>query len=140
MSARSLAELRQRRDAILHEIAGIGDLRPGSLFSRFRGCGKPNCHCAREGDPGHGPSWFLQRQDGKRLRQRSIPARALDETRQQLAECGRLRRLTRELIGVSEDICHLKLRSDRRSEAVEATKKGGSASSSRPRSPPKPSA
>ena len=36
-----------QRDALLGELAGVGDLRPGTLQARYRRCGKPTCHCAR---------------------------------------------------------------------------------------------
>lgn len=140
MPANTLDDLHQRREALRREMGGIGDLRPGFLFSRFRKCGKANCRCARENDPGHGPSWFLQRRVGNKLKQRSIPPRALDATRQQVAECRRLLDLTRELIEVNERICHLQLRSDQRAPAAEAPKKGASAPRSRRRAPPRSSA
>lgn len=31
-------------------------------------CGKPRCHCASAGDPGHGPYWYGYFRDGTRLR------------------------------------------------------------------------
>jgi hypothetical protein len=43
-------------------LAGLPDLREvlrGSLITRYRRCGRPNCHCARPGDPGHGPVYSL---------------------------------------------------------------------------------
>lgn len=38
-------------DALLGELAAVGDFRPGSLVETHRKCGKPTCHCARPGDP-----------------------------------------------------------------------------------------
>ena len=140
MPANNLDNLLHRRDALRQELGRIGDLRPGCLFSRFRKCGKANCRCARQCDPGHGPSWFLQRHVGKKIRQRSIPAGAVGDTRRQVAECRRLQELTRELIEVNERICHLRLRADQRAPAAEAPKKGASRRRSPPRSPPKPNA
>ena len=60
----SFEQLMARRDEIRQDLASatLGDLRPGSLKPRYRKCGKPNCHCAREGDPGHGPKWVLSRE------------------------------------------------------------------------------
>ena len=140
MPANNLDDLLHRRDALRQELGRIGDLRPGSLFSRFRKCGKANCRCARHNDPGHGPSWFLQRHVGNKIKQRSIPAGALADTRRQIAECRRLQELTRELIEVNERICHRRLRADPGAPAAEAPKKGASRHTSPPRSPPKPSA
>jgi hypothetical protein len=43
-------------------LARLPDLRKvlrGSLVTRYRRCGRANCHCARDGDPGHGPTYYL---------------------------------------------------------------------------------
>ena len=45
----------EQRGKLLEDLAGIGDLRQGSLRAQYRKCGKPNCHCAVEGARGHGP-------------------------------------------------------------------------------------
>ena len=47
-------QLRDRRDEIKKKIVQVEDLRPGSLVERYRRCGKPTCHCAHDGGPGHG--------------------------------------------------------------------------------------
>lgn len=104
-----LERLEQRRDEIRAELTRIGDLRPGSLVGRYRKCGKPNCHCAREHDKGHGPSWSLTHQVRGKTVTRIIPSSAVDQTQEQIAEYQRLRRLTRELVEVSEGICEAKL-------------------------------
>ena len=83
-----------RREEVFRQLASLGDLRPGSLVARFRKCGKPNCHCAAEGAPGHGPCWSLTRGVRGKTVTRVIPAEAVEETRAQIEECRRLRRLT----------------------------------------------
>ena len=104
--ANSLVE---RREALCAALADIGEFRPGTLQSRYRKCGKPTCHCAREGDPGHGPKWVLTRTvDGGR-RNWSIPEAALADTRAQVTEYRRFRQLTREWIEVSERLCAARL-------------------------------
>ncbi len=107
-----LEGLRTRRDEIRRALATIGDLRPGSLFERYRRCGKPGCHCARPDAPGHGPRWVVTARVGGRPLTRSIPEGAVARTRAQIAECGRLRELTAELIEVSERLCQERLERD----------------------------
>ena len=72
-----LSELRRRRRKIQDHL---GDLRPGSLTPRYRRCGKPTCHCAAEGAPGHGPSWSLTWAVEGKTRTRIIPAEVVEET------------------------------------------------------------
>ena len=43
-------------------LGGLPDLRHvlrGSLVTRYRRCGVKTCHCAAEGDRGHGPAYYL---------------------------------------------------------------------------------
>ena len=129
-------KLEKRRHEIRTELASIGDLRPGSLMPRYRKCGKPNCHCATEEGGGHGPSWSLTRRvDGKTVT-KIIPSHAVEQTKQQIAECQRLRELTRELVEVSEDICEAKLTATTEAEGGGKKKdsKKRSTQSSSPRS------
>lgn len=41
------------------QLPNLEKVLRGSLVTRYRRCGHPNCHCARKGDPGHGPSYYL---------------------------------------------------------------------------------
>jgi len=54
-----LEELQERDRELKARLAQLGEMRPGSLVERYRKCGKPNCHCARPGDRGHGPMWMV---------------------------------------------------------------------------------
>ncbi len=128
-------KLEKRRHEIRAELASIEDLRPGSLVGRYRKCGKPNCHCATEQGGGHGPSWSLTRQVSGKTVTRIIPSRAVAQTQEQIAEYRRLRRLTGELVEVSEGICEAKLAGS--ATAEEVVKKRASRRSSTPKSSPR---
>ena len=132
------SNLRHRRRKIQDELSGLGDLRPGSLVPRFRRCGKPNCHCAQEGDPGHGPSWSLTWSHEGKTRTVVVPPEAVEETRAQIAEYRRARDLTRDLIEVSTRLCDVHL------ETIKDAKKKKSSRRSRrtsaARRPPRSSA
>ena len=120
----NIDELQRRRDALLGEFAGVADLRPGSLVEMRRKCGKPTCHCARPGDPGH-PGWALMRRVGGKTVTRGIPRGALEETRAQIAEHKRFKELSRRLVEASEALCRARLKAGR--DAGRDAKKGGSA-------------
>ncbi|HEX2715154.1 MAG TPA: DUF6788 family protein [Candidatus Acidoferrales bacterium] len=109
--AMSVEALRAKRDQLTASLAHIEDLRPGFLTARFRKCGKPNCHCAQRGSPGHGPSYSLtHRRAGKTITQVIPQGPAIERTKAQIAEYRRFRHLVRELIAVSEQICSAQLR------------------------------
>ncbi len=114
-----LQALRDRRDQLAASLAGIDDLRPGFLTARFRKCGKPNCHCAQKGSPGHGPSYSLTHRVGGKTVTQVIPqGPAVERAQAQIAEYRRFRSLVREMIVVSEQICSAQVRD---SEAVPAS-------------------
>ena len=48
-----------RRERLLQDLPELREVLRGSLVTRFRRCGKPTCHCAKEDDPGHGPAYYL---------------------------------------------------------------------------------
>lgn len=123
MPATKPPKLRKMREQIKTQLAGVGDLRPGSLVGRYRKCGKPNCHCANEGERGHGPSWSLTRQVGGKTVTKIIPASAVTQTREQMAEYQRFRMLTRELVETSEQLCDAQLQAAE-AASEEAAKKG----------------
>jgi len=130
----SLGELTRQRDAIRAKLAEIGDMRPGTLMPRFRKCGKPNCHCAKDGDPGHGPSWALTWKIDGKTTARIIPTGAVERIKEQISEFRRFRELSRELIEVSEDLCDAKLETSE-ADAEATAKKGASKAGSRRKSP-----
>ena len=120
----SIDELQRRRDELRGELAAIGDFRPGTLVEYKRKCGKPNCHCAQPGDPGH-PGWALMRKSGGKHVNRGIPKAVLEETRAQIAEYRRFKELSRRLVEASEELCRARLKSGR--DAGRGAQKGGSA-------------
>jgi hypothetical protein len=106
-----LEALLRQRDQLKTQLAAIGDMRPGSLVSRFRKCGKPSCRCAKKGTPGHGPSYSLTHAVAGKTVTHVIPSgTAVERTREQLGEYHRFRQLVQQLIAVSEQICDLELR------------------------------
>jgi hypothetical protein len=120
----SLQALRDKRDQLAASLARVEDLRPGFLTARFRKCGKPNCHCTQKDSPGHGPSYSLtHRVAGKTVTQVIPQGPAVERAKAQIAEYRRFRKLVRELIVVSEQICSAQVRDGEVPPASEAKKK-----------------
>ena len=133
----SIPALEERRASILASINSIGALRPGSVSEVYTKCGRTTCHCHRYGDPGHGPYFRLTfNSDGKQIT-RSLPARQADAVREEVAECQRLRRLTAELIEVSEQISEARIHSIGTNPAMDAAREKPASRSSSPPSMPK---
>jgi hypothetical protein len=114
-----LERLESERSRIRHEIEQLPDMRPGSLTMARPKCGKPNCHCAREEDPGHGPVYFLIRRSNNKNITRSVPLEFLDTVRHQVASHHKYEDLSRQFVEVSGQICDLKLKQARESSSKE---------------------
>jgi Family of unknown function (DUF6788) len=106
----TLQQLETERERLKNKLAQVGDMRPGSLVGRFRKCGKPSCHCAQPASEAHGPSWSLTRAVEGKTHTKVIPqGSAVEQTRAQIAEYRRFRKLVQELIELNVQICDQKL-------------------------------
>jgi len=102
----SLSALESRRAEILRSIANLDDMRPGSIVGAVWRCGKPNCHCARANDPGHGPNLRLTyKWHGKTVTEALPTSAAVRKAEQEIAEFRNYQQLSRELVEVSEQVC-----------------------------------
>ena len=79
--------LRQRKYKVMRQFQLPDDLLPGSLTQTHRRCGRPTCHCATQGDPGH-PIWFLTFMSGGKRRVERIPVVWVESVGKQV-EAGR---------------------------------------------------
>ena len=107
--SQSLAALETRRAELLHSIADLKDMRPGSIVGAVLRCGKPGCHCAQPDDPGHGPNLRLTHKvRGKTVSVALSGPAAVRKAEQEIAEFRRYRELSHELVEVSERVCRLR--------------------------------
>ena len=105
----SLASLEIRRAELLHSIADLKDMRPGSIVSAVWRCGKPTCHCAQPDDPGHGPNTRLTyKWHGKTVTQALPTPAAVRKAEQEIAEFRNFQKFGQELVEVNEQICRLR--------------------------------
>jgi hypothetical protein len=101
-----LQTLEKDRAEVLRQISQLGDMRPGSILAVLGRCSKPNCHCARAGDPGHGPNFRLTRKiKGKTVAETLSSPAALSKAQREVAEFRRFRELSAKLLHVNEAIC-----------------------------------
>ena len=107
--SQSLAVLETRRAELLHSIANLQDMRPGSIVGAVFRCGKSGCHCALPDDPGHGPNLRLTHKvRGKTVTEALSTPAAVRKAEQEIAEFRRYRELSHELVEVSERVCCLR--------------------------------
>jgi hypothetical protein len=104
-----LSALESDRDAVVQQLARLGDFRPGSVTAAFRRCGKPSCHCAQAKDPGHGPGFQLTYKTGGKTVTETLPSRAaVEKAEREVTEFRRFEQLSRQWIEVNQKICRLR--------------------------------
>lgn len=124
----SLAGLREQRAELLGQIGAVEDFRPGSLAGRYRRCGKPTCHCAQEGDRGHGPSWSLTRGVKGKTVTKIVGPDAVEATREQIRRYHEMQRLVHQFTEVNVKICDELLDTESHDlDGQHRVEKGGSA-------------
>jgi len=104
--AEDLEHLESRRVHLYRELSEIGDLRRGSIETRFRRCGKPGCACANPDHPGHGPQYMLMTKvGGKSICKNLRPGPELEKTKREVANHLRFREIIKQIVEVNEAIC-----------------------------------
>ena len=97
------------RTHLLEDISKLGDFRSGSITSVVRRCGKPNCHCARPQDDGHGPDFRLTYKVKGKTRTESLPTPATrHKAQREVAEFRKFQQLSRALVEANAAICRLR--------------------------------
>lgn len=105
----SLSALEQQRSLLAAKLSQLADLRPGSVTSIVRRCGKPTCHCAQPDDPGHGPTLRLTyKTRGKTISEALPTPAAVRKAEREIAEFRKFQELNRSFLEVNEKICRLR--------------------------------
>lgn len=104
----SLADLEAARAKLLQQFLTLGDFRPGTVTATPHRCGRPTCHCARPGDPGHPQFRLLRKVKGKSVAESFATPLAFHQAAEQVAEFHRFQELSAELTALNERICRLR--------------------------------
>ena len=120
----SLSALELRRRELLQQLRQLGDLRPGSVTSFRRRCGKPTCHCARHESAGHGPNHrWSHYVEGKQVSESLASLGARRKAEREVAEYKKFKELSRAFVAVNEQICALRPVEDEAAASDEQEKK-----------------
>lgn len=102
----SIAALEAERIQLLQQFLSLGDLRPGCVSAVQRRCGKPTCHCAKPGDPGHDAQLRLTRKvNGKSVAESFSNPAAFQKAKREVDEFHRFQNLAQQLIALNDKIC-----------------------------------
>lgn len=95
--------------SVQKEIAELGPLRPGSLYSHHSQCGRPGCKCAREKNPiRHGPYNYLSYSFKGKSHTEFVSKKNLPEVGEQVKNYNRLVELFEMLVELNIRLARLK--------------------------------
>jgi hypothetical protein len=138
MSEPSLPELEAERDRLFAQLSMIGDFRRGSVSENWRRCGKPNCACAAQDHPGHGPRFLWTRSAGRRKTvARQLDPAEVGKVRREVARHAEFTAAVEQVIEVNEKICEARPAAGTDAPPAPEGEKGGSSGRSRRRRPPR---
>ena len=132
MNLKREALIARQIEKIKHELAQLGDLRPGSLSTQYNVCGTPNCRCKADPPERHGPYYHLSYTWHMRSRSEFVRAQDLADVQAQLRTYARLRALVDEWIALGLERARL-IRDERKSASTSPKKRPVTAISRRRR-------
>lgn len=104
----SEADIARRIERIKAALAGLGDLRPGTISQQYNTCGTPNCRCKADPPRKHGPYYQLSYTRHGRSRTESIRPEHLVQVRSQTRNYHRLQALIDQWIEASIELDRLR--------------------------------
>ena len=138
MTEPSLPELEAERDRLYAQLSAIGDFRRGSVSENYRKCGKPNCACAQPDHRGHGPRFLWTRTArGRGTVGRQLAAGEVERVRREVGRHAQFAAISEQIAAVNEKICEARPVAGADPLWVPEGGKGGSATRSRRRRPPR---
>jgi hypothetical protein len=101
--SRGLEDERQR---VLEAMSSLSVFRRGTVSVNYRRCGKPTCHCAREGERGHGPQYLWNATIGGKSYAKNIRGeRELARYRKETEGYREFLKLCERFVAVNEQLC-----------------------------------
>ena len=138
MTDPSTAELEAERDRLYAQLSVVGDFRRGSVSENYRKCGKPNCACAQQGHPGHGPRFLWTRTArGRGTVGRQLAAGEVEKVRREVGRHAEFAAICERIAEVNEKICEARPAAGTDALSAPEGEKRGSVRRSRGRKPPR---
>lgn len=96
LSATQRRRLRRRTAALRRQLNALDVVVSGSVHTRYRVCGKPNCRCAKDPSARHGPYYQWSHREDGRDRHQVVSAAQAERLHEAIANYRALRALLRE--------------------------------------------
>lgn len=109
MDTRREATLQRQIEKVKHDLAALGDLRPGSLSTQYNVCGSPGCKCKADPPVKHGPYYQVSYTRKGKSSTKFVKKEDLPEVRKQLKNYARMKLLMEKWIDLAMELSILRL-------------------------------
>jgi hypothetical protein len=114
MNTKREPEIERQIERLKRNLAGLGQLRPGSLSKQYTVCGSPGCRCVATPPQKHGPYYQLSftrkgKSSTKFVRKEDLPA-----IRKQLKNYERMKVLVDQWIDLATELSNLQIMQTRK--------------------------
>lgn len=106
--------LQREIERIKKELAGLGELRPGSLSEQYNVCGKPGCRCKAEPPQQHGPYYQISYTRKGRSGTKFVKREHVPEIKRQMKNYKRMRKLVDQWIEAGTALSNLAIEAQKR--------------------------
>lgn len=106
-------ELTRRIEEVKAALAGLGDLRPGTLSEQYNVCRTPGCRCKADPPQRHGPYHQLSYSHKGRSTTEHVAPEHLDSVAAQIATYRKLRSLVDDWVEAAIELDRLRRRQTR---------------------------
>ena len=104
-----IEDLENKRESLYEELSKTGDFRRGIISVNYRKCGKANCCCSKEGQPGQGPQYLGNTTiKGKSYAKNLKLGPELQKYSEEIARSHHFLKMCDELVEINERICDLR--------------------------------
>jgi len=113
MNTQRESAIERQIEKLKRDLAGLGQLRPGSLSKQYTVCGSPACRCVAIPPQKHGPYYQLSftrksKSSTKFVRKEDLPA-----IRKQLKNYERMKLLVDKWIDLATELSNLQIKQNR---------------------------
>jgi hypothetical protein len=102
-------DLARLRGELAAQLPLTSEFTPGSVHTEWRRCGKASCHCANEGDPGHGPRHTLVRRVAGKVTGVRVPTAMVGRVEDGVRDYRRFTEISAKLVEVNGELARREL-------------------------------
>jgi hypothetical protein len=113
MNTKRESEIERQIEKLKRDLAGLGELRPGSLSTQYTVCSSPGCRCKATPRQKHGPYYQLSFTRKGKSSTKFVRKEDLPPIRKQLKNYERMKMLVDQWIDLATELSNFRIKQNR---------------------------